>query len=76
VLGLPPIKTPRAPKTARLLKRLEQIDELVHADQRTVLNLVGALIEARRRTTAAERARKGSRAFPDKPNHAAAGPRE
>ena len=60
LLDLTLVKTPRAPKTARLLKRLQQIEELPPADQRTVLKLVDALVDARRRTTLARRARKAS----------------
>jgi transcriptional regulator with XRE-family HTH domain len=60
LLGVTTIKTPRAPKTARLLKRLQQIEELPPADQRTVLKLVDALVDARRRTAPAKRARKVS----------------
>ncbi len=60
LLGLTPVKTPRAPKTARLLKRLQQIEELPPADQRTVLKLVDALVDARRRTAPAKRAREAS----------------
>lgn len=62
LLGLTPVKTPRAPKTARLLKRLQQIEELPPADQRTVLKLVDALVDARRRTAPATRARTASSA--------------
>jgi hypothetical protein len=59
-LGLTTIKTPRAPKTARLHKRLQQIEGLPPAGQRTILKLVDALVDARRRTAPAKRARKAS----------------
>ena len=50
LLGLAPIKDGTSPKTARLLKRLRKVEELPPADQRTVLKLVTALVETRRRT--------------------------
>lgn len=57
LLGVTPLRERRSPKTARLLKRLQKIEDLPAADQRTVLKLVAALVDARRRTTPA-RARK------------------
>jgi transcriptional regulator with XRE-family HTH domain len=50
LLGLKPVTTKRSPRTARLLKRLEKIEELPAADQRTVLKLLDALHAARERT--------------------------
>jgi len=50
LLGREPMKDGTSPKTARLLKRLKQVEELPPADQRTVLKLVTALVETRRRT--------------------------
>jgi hypothetical protein len=50
LLGLAPIKDGTSPRTARLLKRLRKVEELPPADQRTVLKLVTALVETRRRT--------------------------
>lgn len=48
----PPAERP-APKTARLLKRLQKVAELPPADQRTVLKLVDALHQTRTRKRAA-----------------------
>ena len=50
LLGLVPIRDGTSPKTARLLKRLRKVEELPPADRRTVLKLVDALLETRRRT--------------------------
>jgi hypothetical protein len=46
---------PLAPRTARLLKRLQRIEELRRADQRAVLKLVEALLDMRRRSTPSAR---------------------
>lgn len=51
LLGLKPVSEKAAPKTARLLKRLQKVAELPAADQRTVLKLVDALHESRQRTS-------------------------
>ncbi len=51
LLGLKPIADTLAPKTARLLKRLQRIEELPAADQRAVLKLVDAMLDTRRRAT-------------------------
>jgi len=50
LLGLKPTSEKTPPKTARLRKRLQKVEQLPPADQRTVLKLVDALAEARRRT--------------------------
>ena len=50
LLGLAPPTATLRPRTARLLKRLQQIEELPRADQRAVLKLVDAMLETRRRT--------------------------
>lgn len=50
LLGLTPVTEKTAPKTARLRKRLQKVEALPPADQRTVLKLVDALAEARQRT--------------------------
>jgi hypothetical protein len=50
LLGLKPATDKPSPKTARLLKRLQKIEELPAADQRTVLKLLDALHESRQRT--------------------------
>ena len=42
LLRVTPPRERRSPKTARLLKRLEKIEDLPAADQRTVLKLVDA----------------------------------
>ena len=57
-LKAPTEKTP--PKTARLRKRLQKVEELPAADQRTVLKLVEALHESRRRTARPPRSRAAS----------------
>jgi transcriptional regulator with XRE-family HTH domain len=49
LLGLKSIAEKQSPKRARLFKRLQKIEELPAADQRTVLKLVDALLQARRR---------------------------
>lgn len=50
LLGVKPLASAQpAPKTARLLKRLQKVAELPPADQRTVLKLVDALHAARLR---------------------------
>jgi len=51
LIGLKPMTDTRAPKTARLLKRLQRIEELPPADQRAVLKLVDAMLDTRRRAT-------------------------
>ncbi len=48
LLGIKPIKEKASPKKARLLKRLEKVDELPPADQRAVLKFVDALVASRR----------------------------
>lgn len=60
LLGLAPIAHKTAPKTARLLKRLQRIEELPPADQRAVLKLVDAMLETRRRSTPVSRKRQAS----------------
>lgn len=50
LLGLRPVKEKTSPKEARLLKRLEVIDQLPPADQRAILKFVDALVTSRRRT--------------------------
>jgi transcriptional regulator with XRE-family HTH domain len=47
LLGIKPIKEKASPKKARLLKRLEKVDELPPADQRAVLKFVDALVTSR-----------------------------
>jgi transcriptional regulator with XRE-family HTH domain len=50
LLGLAPIKHGTSPKVARLLKRLQKVDQLPPADQRAVLKMVDALVATRQRT--------------------------
>lgn len=50
MLGLKPVKAITSPKTARLMKRLQQVEKLPPADQRAVLKFVDALLAARRRS--------------------------
>jgi hypothetical protein len=51
LLGVKPGTEKTPPKTARLHKRLQKVEELPAADQRTVLKLVDALHECRQRTS-------------------------
>jgi len=53
-----PISEKLSPKTARLLKRLQRIEELPPADQRAVLKLVDAMIDNRRRSTLPRRTKR------------------
>ena len=48
LLGLAPITQTMRPRTARLMKRLHQIEELPAAEQRADLKMVDALLEHRR----------------------------
>lgn len=50
LLGLKPVIEKTPPRTARLRKRLQKVEALPAADQRTVLKLVDALHETHRRT--------------------------
>jgi len=50
LLGLKPVKKRTSPKKARLLQRLEKVDELPPADQRAVLKFVDALVTTRQAT--------------------------
>jgi len=45
LLGVKPIKDRKNPKTARLVKRLQKVEQLPPADQRTVLKLIEGLLE-------------------------------
>jgi transcriptional regulator with XRE-family HTH domain len=47
LLGLTPIKNNSNGRTGRLLKRLQQVEQLTPADQRAVLTMVDALVAAR-----------------------------
>lgn len=59
LLGVKRLPEVLGPKTARLLKRLQQVEALPPADQRTVLKLVEALAVARRRNGQQIKARNG-----------------
>ena len=50
LLGIKPTKPKASPKSARLLKRLQQVEKLPQSDQRAVLKFVDALVASRRRT--------------------------
>lgn len=50
LLGLKPPKERTSPRTARLLKRLQRIEQLPPNDQRVVLKLVDGLLERHART--------------------------
>jgi transcriptional regulator with XRE-family HTH domain len=45
LLGLKPVKEKKSLKTARLLKRLQNVERLPAADQRTVLKMIEGLLE-------------------------------
>ena len=47
LLGIEPIRNRVSPKTARLRKRLRQVEELPAPDQRAVLKFVDALVDSR-----------------------------
>jgi hypothetical protein len=49
LLGLRPAKEKRSPRTARLLKRLQKVEQLPATDQRVVFKLVDGLLERRTR---------------------------
>lgn len=48
LLGLKPPKDKTSPRTARLLKRLQKVEQLPPTDQRVVLKLVDGLLERTR----------------------------
>ena len=58
LLGVAPVRDSLAPRTARLLKRLQRIEELPPADQRAVLKLVDAMLDTRRRSAPPARAKR------------------
>jgi transcriptional regulator with XRE-family HTH domain len=55
LLGLKPPKELTSPKTARLLKRLQKVEQLPATDQRVVLKLVDGLLERHGRNGHARR---------------------
>jgi transcriptional regulator with XRE-family HTH domain len=58
LLGVTAVGATLAPKTARLLKRLQRIEELPPADQRAVPKLVDAMLDTRRRSAPPPRAKR------------------
>jgi hypothetical protein len=56
-LGLAPLTETMRPRTARLMKRLQQIEELPAAEQRAVLKMVDALLQHRRALSSLARAK-------------------
>ena len=58
LLGVKAVGDTLAPRTARLLKRLQRIEELPPADQRAVLKLVDAMLDTRRRSAPPPRAKR------------------
>jgi transcriptional regulator with XRE-family HTH domain len=58
LLGLAPLTENMRPRTARLMKRLQQIEELPPAEQRAVLKMVDALLEHRRATPPTARSKR------------------
>ena len=45
LLGLKPVKDKLSPRTARLLKRLQRIEQLSPPDQRAVFKVLDAMVE-------------------------------
>ncbi|MGZ5429488.1 MAG: helix-turn-helix domain-containing protein [Thermoanaerobaculia bacterium] len=50
LLGLKPVREKTSPRTARLLRRLQRIEELPAADRKAVLKILDGLRQARGRT--------------------------
>lgn len=48
LLGVEPLKEEADPRTARLLKRLQRVQDLPTADQRAILKFLDALLDARK----------------------------
>jgi len=57
-LAVKPLPDVPGPKTARLLKRLQEVETLPPADQSAVLKVVDALLASQSRAKAAIRSRK------------------
>jgi len=53
LLGLKPPKEERSPRTARLLKRLQKIEQLPTADRRFLLKMLDSLVERNGRSDTA-----------------------
>ncbi len=47
LLGIEPLKEKLPPKTARIRRRLQQVEDLPPADQKAILKFVDALVESR-----------------------------
>mgnify|MGYP002395575016 CR=1 FL=1 len=47
LLGIEPLQEKLPPKTARIRRRLQQVEELPPADQKAILKFVDALVESR-----------------------------
>ncbi len=47
LLGIEPLKEKIPPKTARIRRRLQQVEDLPPADQKAILKFVDALVESR-----------------------------
>ena len=47
LLGIEPLKEKLPPKTARIRRRLQQVEDLPTADQKAILKFVDALVESR-----------------------------
>jgi transcriptional regulator with XRE-family HTH domain len=61
LLGAKPVKERPRPKTARLMKRLQRVEDLPPADQRAVLKYLDALLKTRSLPTPSRREkRRGS----------------
>ena len=60
LLGLAPFTETMRPRTARLMKRLQQIEELSATKQRAVLKMVDALLQHRRALPTLTRARRNA----------------
>lgn len=62
MLGVKPLREKTSPKTARLMKRLQRVEELPPTDQKAVLKYLDALIKSRAVTspTRTREKRRGS----------------
>lgn len=63
LLGLKPAKEKTSPRTARLLKRLQKIEALPPADQRTVLKILDSLLVTHGRRNGHGRGAHSTRSF-------------
>lgn len=58
LLGAKPLKDQTRPRTARLMKRLQRVEDLPPADQKAVLKYLDALLENRAASTTQRRKRR------------------